>query len=114
MHRPSHHRHGVQVLDDAACQGMHDIRDNGCDDHCVDLLRIDPPVFQYAADRHSVFIRSALTLCRHAEHAGKELPVKHPHCDIRISHIDRKQHSVPTLTFLPTWVLHIFLHVCIS
>lgn len=78
MHRPSHHRHGVQVLDDAACQGMHDIRDNGCDDHCVDLLRIDPPVFQYAADRHSVFIRSALTFCRHAEHAGKELPVKHP------------------------------------
>ena len=40
--------------------------------------------------------------------------VKHPHCDIRISHIDHKQHSFPTLTFLPTWVLHIFLHVCIS
>ena len=57
----------MQVFDYAACQGMHDIRNNRCYDHRVDQLRIDPPVFQYAADRHSVFIGCPLPLCCHTE-----------------------------------------------
>ena len=84
---------------------MHDVRHHRRDDDCIDLLRVDPPVFQYPADRKSIFIGCPLTLRRHAEHSEQFFFLEHSHCDVRISDIYRQQHVCPLLCIVFLFLL---------
>ena len=55
-------RFDVQIFDDPACERMHNIRHNRRDDHILNVLRHNIPVFQYAANIESIFIGSSGTL----------------------------------------------------